>query len=75
MKPKIPSRIRELAKLPPVPVIKLEIECSACGYEWIAATVKHPLYFRCPQCGKRKGERKHDGSSAVIGVITGEFEN
>jgi hypothetical protein len=75
MSKKIPSRIRELAKLPPGPVIKLEIECSACGYEWIAATVKHPLYFRCPSCGKRKGERKDDGSSAVIGTITGAFDN
>lgn len=72
-KPKIPSRIKELARLPPGPVIRNELECEKCGHEWIIATTRTPLKFRCPECRRVAGIRV-DNSSAVVAVITCEFD-
>lgn len=75
MKAKIPSRIRELAKMPPGPVFRLHLECQSCGFEWIADTIHSPLTFPCPACGKRKGERKDYGPSFALVSIDSKYKH
>ena len=64
--PRIPSRIRELARLPPGRVVVSEIECLRCGEEWTVATAgPTPLMRKCPFCGRTQGVRKDEDSAAA----------
>lgn len=37
--------------------LAVQVQCEACGCEWLERSKRAPLFFKCPDCGKRRGVR------------------
>ena len=37
--------------------LAVQVQCEACGTQWLERSKRAPLFFKCPECGKRRGVR------------------
>ena len=56
-RPRVTSATREAAKDPTGVINTSYVRCEGCHAEWEQEYVRSPLFFRCVECGRRRGVR------------------